>query len=305
MRKLEEKVALFRKNKILDFIVKNYLNNRVVSSSDISKELDVNLSAQSIRLIIEELEKEGYLYSNYISEKKLPTNKALHRYIDSIKNFRVNFKLNIKTKKIDFFLEYISQIISKLSNSLGLSVALAPKMVKVDSIRILNAKDISVVVFILSSGFIYERIINSSIPEWAEDYLNEKLKEHGNYIDEEYIEAVKDYTWTKDIFRVDVVSGVYAPYEYIKIKESLNKRSFLNAFLRKELTTTDEVCVKICQENEVEELKDYSVVYTTFISSNGISFGCSCVIGKRNMDYKKAIGAVNEAKEWILRSLYG
>lgn len=301
MRKLEEEVRTQRKKIILDYIIKNYINGRGLSSSQISRELDLNLSPQSVRLIIEELEDEGMLFSRHKSDKKTPTNKALHTYLSTIKNARLNLRITIKARKIDEVLKYLSKKIAEISNSLGMSIVILPEKIKIDSIKILEAHGVSIVVFIFHGGFIYEEVVYKPLPDELEEILNNKLKKNNNYIDENLINELGEYEYIRDVFKRHLISGIYAPGEYAGLREIFENRRFLNEFLRKEFKGSGETVVKICDENEIEELKEYSIVYSGLLGCGG----CGCVIGRRDMNYVNAIAAVNEAKNFIFRILNG
>lgn len=70
---------------ILRLIVEAYLKESTpVSSDSIASELGYTLSPATIRNTMAKLEKEGFLFQPYISSGRIPTDKALKFYVESI-----------------------------------------------------------------------------------------------------------------------------------------------------------------------------------------------------------------------------
>ena len=69
---------------ILTAIVGSYIENaEPVGSRTLSKHLDFNLSAASIRNVMADLTEQGYLAQAHASAGRVPTDKAYRFYVDS------------------------------------------------------------------------------------------------------------------------------------------------------------------------------------------------------------------------------
>ena len=74
MRVLKPEDAKNRKEKILNWVVFNYVNTgRPVSSDIITKEGGFSVSSATIRNVLKELEEEGYLFQPHTSGGRIPT----------------------------------------------------------------------------------------------------------------------------------------------------------------------------------------------------------------------------------------
>ena len=83
MRILRPEVAKERKEKILRWVVQQFVENRrPVGSQLIASSALKDVSSATIRNIMKELEEEGYLYQPHTSGGRIPTDKAYRYYVD-------------------------------------------------------------------------------------------------------------------------------------------------------------------------------------------------------------------------------
>lgn len=74
-----------RKNKILNAVIKNYLETgEPVGSRTISKYTDLNLSSATIRNEMADLEEMGYIIQPHTSSGRIPTDKGYRFYVDNL-----------------------------------------------------------------------------------------------------------------------------------------------------------------------------------------------------------------------------
>ena len=72
-----------RKEKILDAIIRNYLETgEPVGSRTISKNSDLNLSSATIRNEMSDLEEDGFIVQPHTSSGRIPTDKGYRFYVD-------------------------------------------------------------------------------------------------------------------------------------------------------------------------------------------------------------------------------
>ena len=85
MRVLKPEVAQDRKDKILNWVVYNYVSTgRPVSSELIAEEGRFSVSSATIRNILKELEETGYLYQAHTSGGRIPSDKGYRAYVDNV-----------------------------------------------------------------------------------------------------------------------------------------------------------------------------------------------------------------------------
>ena len=129
MRVLKPEDARNRKEKILNWVVFNYVNTgRPVSSDLITKEGSFNVSSATIRNVLKELEEEGYLFQPHTSGGRIPTDKGYRAYVDNVSRMQ---RLALKEKELleqeyerrieqlDGFLKHTSKMLSEMSQCAG------------------------------------------------------------------------------------------------------------------------------------------------------------------------------------------
>ena len=121
-----------RRNRVLEAIVKVHITSALpVGSKYIARMLD--LSSATIRHVMFELEREGYVKQPYTSAGRIPTDLGYRKYVDSMMHVRklpedrIFSKISRYITKKRFFeeaIEAVSSAISKITNYTG--IALSP-----------------------------------------------------------------------------------------------------------------------------------------------------------------------------------
>ncbi|MEW6012790.1 MAG: heat-inducible transcriptional repressor HrcA [Elusimicrobiota bacterium] len=132
MRILKPEVAKERKDKILNWLIYNYISNgKPVSSKEIFESKIFNISPASIRNILKELDEEGYLEQVHTSGGRIPTDKAYRAYVDNLLNLqnlaemekeRVELDYERRIAELDYFLKHTTKILSDLTKKIGFSM---------------------------------------------------------------------------------------------------------------------------------------------------------------------------------------
>ncbi len=138
MRTLPSDEAQGRKEKILQAVVHLFIKTgKPVGSSTILGNFRLNLSPASIRNVMADLEKEGYLTHPHTSAGRIPTDKGYRIYVDNIINIqrlaveeeqRIKSEYSRRMKEIDDLMMSTTRILSALSHCTGF--VLPPKMVE-------------------------------------------------------------------------------------------------------------------------------------------------------------------------------
>ena len=112
-----------RKTKILDAIIRNYLETgEPVGSRTISKYTDLNLSSATIRNEMADLEELGYILQPHTSAGRIPSDKGYRFYVDHLmeeKDREVNEMKNFvieHTEKVDQVLQQVAKILANNTN---------------------------------------------------------------------------------------------------------------------------------------------------------------------------------------------
>lgn len=129
MRVLKPEVAQDRKEKILNWVVYNYVSTgRPVSSELIAEEGKFSVSSATIRNILKELETEGYLYQPHTSGGRIPSDKGYRVYVDNVMRLqrmaatekeRLEREYDRRIEQLDGFLKHTSRMLSDMSQWAG------------------------------------------------------------------------------------------------------------------------------------------------------------------------------------------
>jgi len=159
MRILKPEIAQERKDKILNWVIYNYIaTGRPVSSKDIFDSKQFDISPASIRSILKELDDEGYLEQLHTSGGRVPTDKAYRSYIDSVLKLqnlaeqekeRIEIEYDRKIAELDYFLRHTTKILSDLTKKIGFSISadMADEHIKrIDIVKVSNINYIFIIV---------------------------------------------------------------------------------------------------------------------------------------------------------------
>lgn len=129
MRVLKPEVAQDRKEKILNWVIYNYVSTgRPVSSDLIAEEGRFNVSSATIRNILKELETEGYLVQPHTSGGRVPSDKGYRAYVDNVMRMqrmaagekeRLEREYDSRVEQLDGFLKHTSRMLSDMSQWAG------------------------------------------------------------------------------------------------------------------------------------------------------------------------------------------
>lgn len=332
-----------RKKKILQAVVDEYVNTaEPVSSSALVKKYNLKYSSATVRNELAELEKNGYLDKTHTSSGRVPSEKGYRFYVDelvkeddiSLEEMKyIQTKLNSKVNEIEDLAKIATTTLSEITHYT--TVAIGPKTEQqlIEEIKfVLLGTRMLMIVIITDSGLVKETIIkyDEDITQSQVDTLNNlfntKLKGKPlSKIDkpmEEYI--LSEITYSVDVIKpiieqinhiVEEADKIYfegrnKAFDLPEFKSLEIAKNFVNVLDEKELMidildsgVAKDINVYIGDENDKEELKDFSVV--TFKHSVGDKdLGTIGIIGPKRMNYSKVISVmkyiskkINENKE--------
>ena len=177
-----------RMKRVLEIAIEDYiLTAEPVGSRTISKKSSLNLSPASIRNIMSDLEELGLLSHPYTSAGRIPTERGLRFYVDSIVNIHElsdREQQEIRSRCLGHLIEgpdlfrETSRILSLSSHYLG--IVWMPKMssVVLQHIEFVKLRRHLVLAILVSTtGLVYNRII-----EVEEDFYQSELDHLSDYL---------------------------------------------------------------------------------------------------------------------------
>ena len=187
---MDELVFAERDRQILTSVINEYiLTAEPVGSRNISRRYDINLSSATIRNVMSDLEEMGFLHQPHTSAGRIPTEKALRFYVDSIlkvksldlrEKDRIRKKYKFSELEASDLIKQTSEVLSVLSRHV--SIVSAPKLVgtvlkHIEFIKLSRSRIL--VIFVSQSGFVQNRII-----EDRDDIAQDELDKYTNYLGE-------------------------------------------------------------------------------------------------------------------------
>ena len=320
-----------RKKRVLQAIVEEYINTaEPVSSNALTKSNGLNYSSATIRNEMADLEKKGYLDKTHTSSGRIPSEKGYRYYVDELINDNnisveeikyISSKLETKVNEIEDLTKLTATTISEITHYTTVSIGPKNDEQLIEEIKFVQLGTRMLMAVILTdNGLVKETIIKfdeditAKQVETVNYMFNQKLK--GKPLEtikgplEEYL--FDEMTYSVNVIKpiIEQIKKVLAEDEKIYL-EGANKsfdlpefnslevaKNFVNVLDTKELMEdmlnsgfAQDINVYIGNENEKEELKDFSVV--TFKHKVGNKdLGTIGIIGPKRMNYSKVISVM-------------
>lgn len=320
-----------RKKKVLQAIVEEYINTaEPVSSTALSQNEDFKYSSATIRNEMADLEKAGYLEKTHTSSGRVPSEKGYRYYVDellkddniSLEEIKyISEKLETKVNEIEDLTKIATSTISEITHYTTLSIGPSSQDLLIEEIKfVLLGPRMLMAIILTNTGMVKETIIKfdeditDKQVETINYMFNKKLK--GQPL--EIIDApLEEYLINEMKYSVKVIKPIIEQIKKVVSEdrqiylEGANKafdlpefnslavaKNFVNIIDEKDLMTdilnsgfAKDINVYIGDENEKEELKDFSVI--TFKHKVGNKdMGTIGIIGPKRMDYSKVISVM-------------
>ncbi len=320
-----------RKKKVLQAIVEEYINTaEPVSSNALTNNYGLNCSSATIRNEMAELEKSGFLDKTHTSSGRVPSAKGYRYYVDELVNDNdisleeikyISSKLETKVNEIEDLTKIAANTISEVTHYTTVSIGPKTNTQLIEEIKfVLLGQRMMMAVILTDSGLVKETII-----KFDED-INEKQVETMNYMFNNKLKGeplekidrpLEEYLYDEMTYSVNVIKPIIEQLKKVlqednKIYlEGANKsfdlpefnslevaKNFINILDTKDLVAdmlesgfAEDIKVYIGEENNKEELKDFSIV-TFKHKVNGKDLGTIGIIGPKRMDYSKVISVM-------------
>lgn len=328
-----------RKKRVLQAIVEIYIQTaEPVSSNAIMNLEGLEYSSATIRNEMAELEKMGYIEKPHTSAGRVPSAKGYRYYVDellqedkiTLEEIKyISDKLETKVNELEDLTKITSSTISEITHYTTVSIGPNSNVQKIENIKfVLLSPRMMMAVVLTDAGLVKETIIkfDEDITENQVQTLsymfNNKLKgEPVTKIDK----PLEKYLVEEMSYSVKLIKPIIEQMKKIVEEESIHlegagqlfelpefnslevAKNFVNILDEKDLMAdmlntglAKDINVYIGEENEKEELKDFSVV--TFRHRIGNKdMGTIGIIGPKRMDYAKVISVM----KYISKKLNG
>ena len=319
-----------RKRKILQAIIEEYINlAEPVSSNSLINKYDLNCSSATIRNEMAELEKQGYLDKVHTSSGRIPSAKGYRFYVDELmQDDRISLeeikyiseKLETKVHEIEDLTKITATTISEITHYTAVTIGPRATDQIIKELKfVLLGERMVLAVIMTDSGMVKETIIkfdedvSNKQVETINYMFNNKLK--GQPIEkidkplEEYlinemsdsvrvikpiVEQIKKVLFDEKYY----LEGARRELELPEFNSLEVAKNFMSIIDTKEVIAdmlnsgfAEDINIYIGEENEKEELKDFSVVTFKHKVDNK-DMGTIGIIGPKRMDYSKVISVM-------------
>lgn len=329
-----------RKQKILQAIIEEYINTaEPVSSGAITNNYGLNFSSATIRNEMAALEAEGFIEKTHTSSGRIPSAKGYRFYVDQLIKYDnisleeikyIQDKLETKINAIEDLTKITTNTLSEITHYTTVAVGPITKNQCIEEIKfILLGTRMIMAVIMTDSGIIKETIIKFDEDitdeqiETLNYFFNNRLKNQPlEVIDKPLEEFIMDemkqsinvirpvIEQLKRIINEDAdfyLEGANKAFDLPEFKSMAIAKNFINVIDTKELMLdmlnsgiAEDINVYIGDENEREELKDFSII-TFKHKVAGKDLGTIGIIGPTRMDYSKVISVM----KYISKKLKG
>jgi heat-inducible transcriptional repressor len=335
-----------RKEKILQAVVHIYIRTgKPVGSSTIVENYKVNLSPATIRNVLAELERDGFLTHPHTSAGRIPTDRGYRFYVDSIVNVqhlaveeehRIREEYTRRRRELEDLLMSTTRVLSALSNCTGF--VLPPKgeterLRRVELIPVSHNELLGVLVS--ETGLVRNQMIavdsmpGDEVIRTASRFLNERLKgltfseaegrllsELDAFHQQRTVQAELLKEISRNLFHMEVRNDLYleGTSNILRIPEFRDYESMRNfAQLVDEKKALGEVLKRGLSEEGIQVRigSEYFPelkdfsVVSTGYQIHGRPVGVLGILGPKRMEYERMMAIVNAVARVVNKHLEG
>jgi len=188
---------------VLKLIAENYLKiGKPISSGFIAHRSPLPISPATVRNIMKKLEKYGFLIQPFTSAGRIPTDKSLRFYVNTLFEETVLLKNEIESVSENFSLEkgdlnslllQVSKFLAEYSDNLGF--VLSPRVSKINfqHLRFIKISEEKVMIILISTS----NLVLTDIVETNEYFTQLELDKASQYINQSFkgksLQFVREY----------------------------------------------------------------------------------------------------------------
>lgn len=198
-RRLENKEEV-----VLNSIVEVYLETgKPVSSASLAQKLNNIVSPATIRNVMAELEKEGYLYQPHTSAGRIPTDLGIKSYVNHLLDSTTHDRpgevkitpddLAVSSGELDRLLLQVSQILADNSDNLAFVVSPHISQINFDQVKFIKLKDNNVMIVLLSTFNLIQTEIFTTRVMFTQNELDQAALYLNQHFRGKDLSFVRDY----------------------------------------------------------------------------------------------------------------
>ncbi len=320
-----------RKKMILFSIINSYVNlGEPIGSNSLLNEYSLDISSATIRNEMSTLEKMGLLEKAHTSGGRYPSDKGYRLYVNNLLENSLNEKEDENLEKIldkrygnvSKIVETATLLLSKMTNLTAVSYTIRNNITKVINLELLKINP-SMLLFIVvydNGSLISDRIYISEeiddkklieisrtlkqniegknlkdLAKIFEKIKNSGFKQYENLLD--ILEKKINNDSLSDLTKEVIIKGLGNIFNFKEFEDPIKAREFIKIFDSKERiwelieNSNNELQITIGDENEINELKDNTIITSHFNYDKDI-VGQIGIIGLTRIDYKEVISDI-------------
>ena len=320
-----------RKKMILFSIINSYVNlGEPIGSNSLLNEYSLDISSATIRNEMSTLEKMGLLEKAHTSGGRYPSDKGYRLYVNNLLENSLNEKEDENLEKIldkrygnvSKIVETATLLLSKMTNLTAVSYTIRNNITKVINLELLkidpnmllfvvvydNASIVSDRIYISEeindkklieiSRTLKQNIEGKNLKDLAkifEKIKNSGFKQYENLLD--ILEKKINNDSLSDLTKEVIIKGLGNIFNFKEFEDPIKAREFIKIFDSKERiwelieNSNNELQITIGDENEINELKDNTIITSHFNYDKDI-VGQIGIIGLTRIDYKEVISDI-------------
>lgn len=325
------KIMNERKKMILFSIINSYVNlGEPIGSNSLLNEYSLDISSATIRNEMSTLEKMGLLEKAHTSGGRYPSDKGYRLYVNNLLENSLNEKEDENLEKIldkrygnvSKIVETATLLLSKMTNLTAVSYTIRNNITKVINLELLkidpnmllfvvvydNASIVSDRIYISEeiddeklieiSRILKQNIEGKNLKDLAkifEKIKNSGFKQYENLLD--ILEKKINNDSLSDLTKEVIIKGLGNIFNFKEFEDPIKAREFIKIFDSKERiwelieNSNNELQITIGDENEINELKDNTIITSHFNYDKDI-VGQIGIIGLTRIDYKEVISDI-------------
>lgn len=320
-----------RKKMILFSIINSYVNlGEPIGSNSLLNEYSLDISSATIRNEMSTLEKMGLLEKAHTSGGRYPSDKGYRLYVNNLLENSLNEKEDENLEKIldkrygnvSKIVETATLLLSKMTNLTAVSYTIRNNITKVINLELLkidpnmllfvvvydNASIVSDRIYISEeiddeklieiSRILKQNVEGKNLKDLAkifEKIKNSGFKQYENLLD--ILEKKINNDSLSDLTKEVIIKGLGNIFNFKEFEDPIKAREFIKIFDSKERiwelieNSNNELQITIGDENEINELKDNTIITSHFNYDKDI-VGQIGIIGLTRIDYKEVISDI-------------
>ena len=309
-----------------------------VGSRTIARKHELGLSSATIRNEMSDLEELGFLFFFHTSAGRIPSDKGYRLYVDELMKLEsltedeiisIKKAMEVKINELSQLLKQASAIMSRITRYTSMAVTPGINEIKLKAVQLVPIDTVrALVIVVTGAGTVKNsmiqlpKIVPADYIITVSNILNEKLSglnveeinssvvsEIERIIDNDILEAV--FTGIDDCIKQIEDSEVYLDgttniFNFPEFSDVIKAKEFLSILDGKEILCKllvrphdcRGITIKIGTENDVEEIRDYSLITATY-SMNERVLGSIGIIGPTRMEYSKVVSSLNYMRKRI------